>query len=88
MNSRTVYFTMVRHPTRGLQRVGNAYPSRKAAAEWLPFVRGAWRGCAVSIAQCTLRFKNDALTEASKRVLDRKFNLDAPDVAEAAGKGT
>jgi len=45
----------------------------------LPFVRGAWRGCSVRVAQCTLRFKADGLlTEASKRVLDRKFNLDAP----------
>lgn len=50
MNSRTVYFAMVRHPTNGMQRVGNAYPSRNAAADWLSFVRGAWRGCSVRVA--------------------------------------
>ena len=50
MNSRTVYFTIVRHPTNGMQRVGNAYPSRKAATEWLSFVRGAWRGRSARVA--------------------------------------
>jgi len=44
MEKRTVFFTMVMHPANGWTRVGNAYPSRKAAADWLPFVRGAWRG--------------------------------------------
>jgi hypothetical protein len=83
---RTVYFTMVRHPSRGLMRVGNAYGSRKAAADWLPFVRGAWRGCSVSISRCTLVWVGGELTLSSRRVLDQKYNLDAP-LAHAADKG-
>lgn len=58
---------------------GRAKPrSRKAAVEWLPFVRGSWRGCAVSISRCTLRFEAGVLSEASRRVLDEKYNMDAP----------
>lgn len=83
-STRVVFFTMVRHPTRGPLRVGNAYGSRKAAADWLPFVRGSWRGCSVSISRCTLRFEGGVLSEASRRVLDEKYNMDAP---VAAGEG-
>lgn len=75
---RVVFFTMVRHP-KGLMRAGNAYPSRKAAAEWVPFVRGVWRFLRVTVSQCTLYFDaNGALSERSKRLLDVKYNLDAP----------
>ena len=35
MEKRTVFFTMVMHPATGWTRVGNAYPSRKAAADSL-----------------------------------------------------
>jgi hypothetical protein len=75
---RTVFFTMVRHPIKGWTRVGNAYPSRDAAKEWLPFVRGSWRGLRAKVSQCTLRLEAGKLCERSRRVLDEKFNLDAP----------
>lgn len=83
--TRVVFFTMVRHPIRGRIRVGNAYGSRKAAADWLPFVRGSWRGCSVSISRCTLRFEGGMLSEKSRRVLDEKYNMDAP-ASAAQGK--
>lgn len=75
---RTVFFTMVRHPIKGWMRVGNAYGTRKSAAGWLSFVRGSWRGCAAKVSQCTLRFEDGALSQASVRILDSKYNLDAP----------
>ena len=81
MEKRTVFFTMVLHPVTGWTRVGKAYFSRNDASGWLPFVRGAWRGCRVKVSQCTLRFKNGALTERSREILDQKFNMDPPDVA-------
>jgi hypothetical protein len=74
---RVLFFTMVMHPVKWWTRVGNAYGSRKEAIGWLPFVRDAWRGCRVKVSQCTLRFKNGALCEKSKRTLDKKYNLDA-----------
>lgn len=77
MEKMTVFFTMVRHPVKGWMRCGNAYPSRKAATDWLPFVRGAWRGLRARVAQCTLRFNDGVLTERSRKLLDQKFNLDA-----------
>lgn len=87
-STRVVFFTMVRHPIRGRIRVGKAYRSRKDAADWLPFVRGSWRGwrgCSVSISRCTLRFEGGVLSEASRRVLDEKYNMDLP-VAAVEGK--
>lgn len=86
ITKRTVYFMMIRHPLHGWQRVGNAFSTRKAAAEWLPFVRGAWRGCAAKVSQCTLVWVGGDLTLASRRVLDQKFNLDAP-LAQADNRG-
>lgn len=80
-SKRTVYFTMVLRPIKGWIRVGGAYPSRKAAVDWLPFVRGAWRGCRARVSQCTLRLQGEQLTEACRRTLDRKFNLDVPECA-------
>lgn len=77
MEKRTVFFTMVMHPAKGWTRVGNAYPSKKSASDWLPFVRGAWRGCRAKVSQCTLRIEDGKVCEESKRVLDKKFNLDA-----------
>lgn len=76
--TRTVFFTMVHHPVDGTIRVGNAYGSRSAARSWLPFVRGAWRGCRASVSQCTLRWVNGELDERSLRLLDEKYNLDPP----------
>lgn len=77
MKKRTLYFTMVLHPAKGWIRVGNAYPTRKGAQEWLPFVRGAWRGLRTKVSQCTVRFDGGAISEKSREVLDKRFNLDA-----------
>lgn len=67
----------VKHPAKGWTRVGNAYPSRKAAADWLPFVRGAWRGLRAKVSQCTVRLDGGKVCEQSRRLLDEKYNLDA-----------
>ena len=75
---RRVWFVMVMHPAKGWMRAGQAYGSREAAAEWVPFVRGAWRGLRTKVAQCTLRWVNGELDEKSRRTLDEKFNMDAP----------
>lgn len=75
----TVYFTMVCHPAQGWIRIGNAYRTREAAKDWLPFVRKAWRGLKGKVQACTLHFEDGVLTEASRRLLDEKFNLEAPD---------
>ncbi len=76
MKKRTIFFTMVRSSS-GWVRVGPAYPSREAAREWLPFVRGSWRGCAAKIAQCTIRLDGGKVCEKSRRVLNEKFNMDS-----------
>lgn len=76
MTTKTVYFTMVNHLSSWM-RVGNAYPSHRAAKEWLPFVRGAWRGLPTKVEPCRLVFLDGKLTAESKRLLDEKFNLDA-----------
>jgi hypothetical protein len=75
---RRVFFTMVYHPLKGWFRVGNAYSSKKAAQSWCPFVRGAWRGCRTKVAQFTAVFRDGKLDAKSRRALDEKFNLDAP----------
>lgn len=77
MEKRTIFFTMVMHPAKGWMRAGSAYPSRKAANDWLPFVRGAWRGLRVKVSQCTVRLEGGKPCEKSKRLLDEKYNLDA-----------
>ncbi len=77
MEKRTVFFTMVLHPVDGWIRVGNAYPSRKSATDWLPFVRGSWRGCRARVSQCTVRLDGGKVCEKSRRLLDEKYNLDA-----------
>ncbi len=74
--TRRVFFTMVRHPFNGPTRVGNAYATKEAAKGWLPFVRGAWRVCRVSVSSCTLRWVDGALDARSVRILDTKYNLD------------
>jgi hypothetical protein len=73
-----VFFLMVHHPLNGRIRVGNAHRTEQAARDWRPFVRGAWRGCRVSVSPCTLRWVGGQLDERSVRVLDQKYNLDAP----------
>jgi len=74
----TVFFTMV-HTPWGVKRVGKAYGSRKAALEWVPFVRGAWRNCRVSVRQLTVRFDaTGEIDERTKRRLDSEFNMDPP----------
>lgn len=75
--TKTVYFTMVLHPVSGWMRVGNAYPSRGSAKDWVPFVRRAWRGLRTKVEPCTLEFEDGVLSEHSRRVLDQKFNLDS-----------
>lgn len=73
---RTVFFTMVLH-FRDWVRVGNAYPSRDAAKEWVPFVRAAWKGLKTKVEPCKLSFVDGKLTEESRQLLDQKFNLDS-----------
>ncbi len=77
MEKRTVFFTMVLHPKSGWTRVGNAYGSRHAATEWLPFVRGAWRGLRAKVSQCTLYFEGGKVCEKSRMLLDSKYNMTA-----------
>lgn len=76
MEKRTLFFTMVLHPINGWIRVGKAYPSRASASEWMPLVRGKWRGFRTKIAQCTIRLVDGKPCEKSRKVLDVKFNLD------------
>lgn len=73
-----VYFTMVLHPAGGWTRVGNAYGSRKSAQGWVPFVRKSWRGLRTRVSQCTLHLIDGKLDARSVKILDRKFNMDAP----------
>jgi hypothetical protein len=76
---RVVFFTMVRHPFNGWTRVGKAFASKESAKGWVPFVRKAWRGCHTKVSQCTLIWRDGKLTPKSVKVLDEKFNMDAPD---------
>lgn len=72
-----VWFTMVRKPSGEWSRVGRAYRDRTVAVSWLPFVRGAWRGCKVRLSQCTIKRTVDGkVSEQSRRVLSEKFNMD------------
>ncbi|MDD2609410.1 MAG: hypothetical protein PHX60_06885 [Giesbergeria sp.] len=77
MEKKTLFFTMVMHPSEGWMRVGRPYSSRKIASEWLPFVRGAWRGLKAKISQCTVRLKDGKVCEKSRRLLDAKYNIEA-----------
>lgn len=74
---KTLFFTMINHPVQGWIRVGRPYPSRRAANEWMPFVRGSWRGLQTKVSQLTVKLVDGRVCEASRRVLDQKFNLDA-----------
>jgi len=77
MEKRTVFFTMVLHPVKGWMRCGNAYGSRHAATEWLPFVRGAWRGLRAKVSQCTIYLEDGKPCEKSRKLLDSKYNMTA-----------
>lgn len=77
-----VFFTMVWHPRYGWIRVGKAYPSKKSAQEWVPFVRSYWRGLRTRVVSCTLRFVDGRMTAASAKKLDAKFNMTPPDNRE------
>ena len=79
-----VFFTMVHHPSGQLIRDGNAHSTEAAAKGWVPFVRGSWRGCRVTVSPCTLRWVDGRLDERSVRLLDKKFNLDAEGAPDAA----
>lgn len=74
----TVYFTMVLHPLKGWVRTGQAKASRDDATQWLPVVRGAWRGCRTKVSQLTIRFVDGVMDEKSRITLDKKFNMDPP----------
>lgn len=76
---RRVFFTMVLHPETGWTRVGRCYGTKKSARQWLPLVRGAWRGLYVKVSQCTLRWKDGQMTESSRKTLSEKFNMEPPD---------
>jgi len=76
---RLVFFTMVQHPCEGWMRVGKAFSTKEAARGWVPFVRKAWRGLRTKVSQCTLTWQDGKLTAESVKVLDEKFNMDAPD---------
>lgn len=76
ITTKTVFFTMVHHPAKGLIRAGNAYPSAESAKEWVPFVRGAWKGLRVTVKPCTIELHDGKISEASKKILDEEFNLD------------
>ena len=76
---RLVFFTMVQHPCEGWMRVGKAFATKEAARGWVPFVRKAWRGLRTKVSQCTLTWQDGKLTAESVKVLDEKFNMDAPD---------
>lgn len=74
----TVFFTMVHSPT-GLQRAGRPYRTRKAAREWVPFVRGAWHGMRVTVEPCLITFDADGKPDkATRERLDKEFNMDVP----------
>lgn len=84
MKKRTLFFTMVLHPLEGWMRAGNAYPTRAAAAEWLPIVKGRWHTRA-KVAQLTVMVDAKGnVDERSRRVLLDKFNLIAGREAENA----
>jgi hypothetical protein len=76
MEKKVLFFTMVMHPAKGWMRVGNAYSTRNAAQDWLPVVRGYWRGLPVKVSQCTIYLDGGRICEKSRRILDEKFNLD------------
>jgi len=74
-----VFFTMVNHPVNGWMRVGHAYNDKKAASEWIPFVRSAWRGLHTKVSSCTLTFNGSHLTPESQKKLLCKFSMTPPD---------
>ena len=77
VKKRRLYFTMVCHPL-GAKRAGNAYATKQDARDAVPLVRGAWRGLHVTISQCTIIWRDGALTPKSVETLSRKYNLEPP----------
>lgn len=61
-----VYFTMFLHPLNGWTRVGPAYVKCETAVSWVPFVRSARRGLKTKVAQCTLRYGDGVMDDASR----------------------
>lgn len=76
LTHKKVFFIMVLHPAGKWVRVGNSYPSSEAAREWVPFVRGAWRGLRVKVRPFTIELQDGHISEKSKKELDEVFNLD------------
>ena len=77
VKKRRLYFIMVCHPL-GAKRAGNAYATKQDARDAVPLVRGAWRGLHVTISQCTIIWRDGALTPKSVETLSRKYNLEPP----------
>ena len=72
-----VWFTMVRKRSGEWQRVGKPFFDRDVAKSWLPFVRGAWRGCTVRLSRLTIHHdETGRITDRCRRILDEKFNMD------------
>jgi hypothetical protein len=72
-----VFFTMV-HAPYGIKRVGSAYFKRETAKSWVKFVRSAWHGMRVTVAECPLFYDAEGnLTAESIARLDSEFNIEA-----------
>lgn len=74
---KTIYFTMVLHPINGWIRAGKPYSDKQSAKDWLPFVKGAWRGCRAKVVPLTIKYVDGVITKETSEILDKKFNLDA-----------
>lgn len=72
-----VFFHMVDHPAKGWIRVGRAYESRHATKGWVSFIRARY-GWTVKISQCTICIENDQVCPKSIKILNDKYNMDAP----------
>lgn len=81
--NRRVFFTMVRHPIKGWTRVGNAYATRKAAADWA--------SCAELGADVTRRFRNARCawktTRPARTTSAPRFTVEPSKEAGAATSG-
>lgn len=76
ITKKQVCFIMVLHPTRGSVRVGNAYPDKSSAREWVPFVRNAWRGLKTTVEPFVIEMHDGKITQECAKVLDERFNMD------------
>ena len=77
VEKRTFFFLMVLVPTKGWTRVGNAYRSKEVASSWIDFVSACWHGLRTRVSKCTLTWRNGKLDDRSRRILDKKYNMDS-----------